>query len=82
MTVARLEAELNEDELLLWMADDELKSLECPNCGVEARDLMDYEYQKRHCPVCKSDYHVTKRTEPWPLSAAQAPSEDSQAATP
>jgi len=81
MTLARLEEELTDDELQLWMAEDEIRAVECPYCGVEPRDLMDYEYIELHCPTCKSKYHRTKRTTPWPSLAQLAPSEDLLAAT-
>lgn len=72
MTLARLEAEMTEDEFELWMAEDAIRADECPYCGVEPRDLMEYEQVKVHCPVCKADYTKTRRTTPWP-SLAQPP---------
>lgn len=43
------------------MAEDELRSEECPHCGVHARDFMEYETKKVKCPVCQTEYDRTVR---------------------
>jgi len=56
MTYARLSAEMSSTELELWMAYSMVKSEQCPNCGLEARDMEYYELKPVHCPHCKHDY--------------------------
>jgi len=81
MTLARLEIEMSVEELELWMAEDQLRHDECPNCGVEPRDMMDWDYVKLHCPTCKTDYNVTRRRTPWPSYQVPVLLEASQEAT-
>jgi DNA-directed RNA polymerase subunit RPC12/RpoP len=80
MTLARLEVEMSQEEFELWMAEDAIRADECPYCGVEPRDLMDFEQSEIKCPVCKQKYHKTKRVTPWPSLHQPVPLEASQAA--
>ena len=40
----------------IWQAYYSLKSEECPHCGTDARDLMEFTMQDLKCPVCKHEY--------------------------
>lgn len=83
MTLAQLETEMSVEEFDTWMAEDEIRSFECPFCGVEPSEMMEFDYKKVHCPNCSSDYHKTvRRAEPSASSAQQVPSAGLQAVTP
>jgi endogenous inhibitor of DNA gyrase (YacG/DUF329 family) len=45
----------------LWIAYDMVKSEECPNCGVEPRELMEWEMVHVKCPICKQSHGRVKR---------------------
>lgn len=61
MTLAEMGQRMSSTELELRYALALLRQDECPNCGVEPRDMMDFETTKQHCPVCGHDYEKVKR---------------------
>lgn len=63
MTYAELQARMSNAEFELWLAEDILRSDECPACGVEPRELMDFEVEDVKCPVCKNKYGKVRRTD-------------------
>lgn len=56
---------MSNTEFELWVALAAKRQFECPSCGKEANELMEYSTAKQHCPICKYDY---TRTERLPLS--------------
>jgi uncharacterized Zn finger protein (UPF0148 family) len=48
-------------EFELHMALSMIQTDECPHCGVEPRDLMEYNYGEVKCPVCKNSYGKVRR---------------------
>lgn len=40
----------------MWAAEESLRADECPNCGIDGHDLMDYTSIKLTCAVCKHEY--------------------------
>ena len=68
-TLEELSARMSNQEFELRMALEMIRQDECPNCGVEPRDMMEYGTQEVHCPVCKNNYHkVRKLGTKWLLS--------------
>jgi hypothetical protein len=61
MTLAQMQARMTSTEFELWMALAMVRQDECPNCGVEPRDMMDFAFGEVHCPVCKQDYGKVRR---------------------
>jgi len=61
MTYAELQARMSNAEFELWLAEDLLRSKECPSCGVEPRDLMEFQVDDIKCPVCKNKYGIVRR---------------------
>lgn len=57
MTLAELGQKMSNVEFELWLSLSAKRQDECPHCGHEAKDLMDVEIIKMHCPVCKEDYN-------------------------
>lgn len=43
-------------EFDLWILENMCRSDECPHCGVDPKDLMDFEVRDIKCPICKSKY--------------------------
>ena len=77
MTLGELGERMSSLEFELWQAQAMLKSEVCPNCGLEAKDMMDYELVKVKCPNCKTPYQRIRRFHnPWQSSVHQTPSED------
>lgn len=69
MTVAELQRRMSNAEFELWMAEYDIRGDECPYCGVEPRDMEEWEQHKVTCPVCKNDYFKTRRYNPtWQSS--------------
>lgn len=52
---------MSSAEFELWMGLQLLRQDECPECGVEPKDLMEFETVKFHCPVCNHDSFRVKR---------------------
>lgn len=61
MTYAELQARMSSTELELWYGYAMLKQDECPNCGVEPRDMMEYATVEVKCPVCKHQHARVRR---------------------
>lgn len=61
MTYAELSAKMSSTELEIWFGLAMLRQDECPNCGVEPVDMMDYTTEPMKCPVCKHEHHKVKR---------------------
>jgi len=58
MTLAELSSKMSSAEFEIWIAEAELKSHQCPSCGLEPRDMKDgISLQKIKCPFCKTDYN-------------------------
>jgi hypothetical protein len=81
MTLAELGERMSSAEFAMWLAEEALRADECPFCGVEPRDLSEYEIHDIKCPVCKHTYGKLRSTKPWQSSAPQAHSEGSREAT-
>ena len=60
MTYAEFTRRVSSQEFDLWLALASVRSDECPHCGVDPIDFMDYEQSDIKCPVCKNKYHKTK----------------------
>ena len=71
MTYAELTERMSNQEFELWLAYEMLKSEQCPNCGLEARDLMEFELVPVRCPHCKNEYKRIRRFDQW-RSSVQA----------
>ena len=52
MTLAQLHTEMSSAEFELWMALAMVREDECPRCGVEPREMMNYKTAAFTCPVC------------------------------
>ena len=61
MTLAEMQQRMTAAEFELHVALSMLRQDECPNCGVEPRDLMEYNYGEVSCPVCKQTYGKVRR---------------------
>lgn len=48
--------DLGPGELVFWKGLQLVRRYECPNCGLEARDMMDYTTVPMSCPVCKTKW--------------------------
>jgi len=60
MTYAELQAKMSNQEFELWMALAMVRGEECPNCGREARELMEWELHTIKCPICKHEYEKVR----------------------
>lgn len=56
MTLAELGERMSNAEFEIWLAEETLRADECPFCGVEPRDLGEYEMHDIKCPICKHTY--------------------------
>ena len=81
MTLAELGERMSSAEFEIWLAEEALRADECPFCGIEPRDLSEFELHDIKCPICKHTYGKLRTTKPWPSSGQQAPSEVSPEAT-
>jgi Zn ribbon nucleic-acid-binding protein len=63
MTLAELSEKMSNAEFEMWMAEDSLRRDECPNCGVEPRDIGKYVTNEIRCPTCKTTYFRVKSSE-------------------
>ena len=61
MTYAEMQARMSNAEFELWLAEEALRSDECPFCGTEPRDLMEFQVDDIKCPVCKNKYGKVRR---------------------
>ena len=61
MTLGEFSTRMSSAEIELRYALALLRQDECPNCGVEPIDMMEYETTTQHCPVCSHDYEKVKR---------------------
>jgi predicted Zn-ribbon and HTH transcriptional regulator len=71
MTYAELQARMSNAEFELWMALAHVRSHECPNCGHEAKEMMNFQLKHAKCPICKYEYHRTTGVDAWPSSDRQ-----------
>lgn len=62
MTLAELSAKMSNAEFELWMAEDAVRQDECPNCGIEPRDIGKYSTYEIKCPTCKTTYFRVRPT--------------------
>jgi len=69
MTLAELGERMSSAEFSMWLAEEALRADECPFCGVEPRDLSEFEVHDIKCPVCKHTYGKLRATKPWQSSA-------------
>lgn len=69
MTYAELQARMSNAEFELWMALANVRSHECPNCGHEAKEMMEFRLIDVKCPLCKHKYQRTSGIDSWPSSA-------------
>jgi rubrerythrin len=60
MTLAELGQRMSNTEFELWMAEEQQRGYECPNCGHEAFDMDSYQVVDVKCPICKTKYQRTK----------------------
>jgi hypothetical protein len=81
MTLAELGERMSSAEFEIWAAEYALRADECPFCGMEPRDLGDYEMHDIKCPICKHTYGKLRKPNRWQSSAQQAPSGALQGAT-
>ena len=65
MTLAEMSSKMSNAEFELWVALAAKRANECPNCGHEANEMMEYEQVKMHCPICATDYHKTASVQPF-----------------
>ncbi len=57
MTLAELGERMSAAEFQIWIAEQELRSHECPHCGLEPRDMSSgVSLTKIKCPFCKTEY--------------------------
>lgn len=63
MTLAELGQRMSNVEFELWIAEDGLRSVECPNCGHEAKDMMHVQMVDVKCPICSTKYARTRSTD-------------------
>lgn len=81
MTLAELGERMSSAEFSIWLAEETLRADECPFCGIEPRDLGEFEMHDIKCPVCKHTYGKLRKPNRWQSSAQQAPSGAFQGAT-
>lgn len=62
MTLAELSEKMSNAEFELWMAEDTLRQDECPNCGIEPKDIGKYTAHEIKCPTCKTTYFRIRTT--------------------
>jgi len=54
MTLAELQEKMTAAEFEVWMAEETLRSRQCPNCGLEPKDMAEGAgVTKVNCPFCK-----------------------------
>lgn len=80
MTLAELGERMSSAEFEIWVAEYEIRADECPFCGMEPRDLGEFEMHDIKCPVCKHTYGKLRKPK-WQSSVQQAPSGALQGAT-
>lgn len=58
MTISELGLRMTSAEFEVWLAEDTLRSHECPGCGLEPRDMArGLGITKVKCPFCKTEYN-------------------------
>lgn len=62
MTLAELGQRMSNAEFELWVAEELVRSTECPNCGHEAKDMVNTVMLEVKCPICDTKYGRTKTT--------------------
>lgn len=80
MTLGELGERMSSAEFSMWVAEEALRSDECPFCGLEPREMGEYELHDIKCPVCKHTYGKLRKPN-WPSSAQQGLSGALQGAT-
>ena len=55
-TLHELERDMPPEEYIYWQGLALLKQYECPNCGLEARDMNKYHTVPVSCPICKTKW--------------------------
>jgi uncharacterized protein (DUF983 family) len=60
MTYADFLENVSTQEFDMWLALASVRADECPHCGVEPTQFMDFELADIRCPNCKQTYHKTK----------------------
>ena len=68
MTLAELGERMSSAEFEIWIAEEALRGDECPFCGMEPRDLGEYEMHDIKCPVCKHTYGKLRKPKQWQSS--------------
>lgn len=53
--------DMSAAEFEMWKARELIRQHECPYCGVETKEFMEYDVVEVKCPVCKTKYHRMKR---------------------
>jgi len=61
MTLAELGQRMSNAEFELWVAEELVRSVECPNCGHEAKDMIHVEMVEVKCPICDTKYGRTRQ---------------------
>lgn len=64
MTLAELEDRMTAAEFDIWKAEFGLRNDECPACGHEVRDMMDFSAHEVKCPICKTSYMKIRQARP------------------
>lgn len=60
---------MSQEEFDIWVGLAQKRQHECPSCGKEVREIMDYSVSKQHCPICSHDYYRTERVPEFSLDA-------------
>ena len=60
MTYADFIENVSAQEFDLWLALASVRGDECPHCGVDPVEFMDYELAEIRCSVCKQTFHRTR----------------------
>jgi hypothetical protein len=81
MTLAELGERMSSAEFEIWIAEEAIRADECPFCGMEPRDLGEYEMHDIKCPICKHTYGKLRKPHRWQLSAQPVLLGGSQEAT-
>jgi predicted Zn-ribbon and HTH transcriptional regulator len=48
--------DLGPGELVFWKGLGLLRKFECPNCGLEAKDMHNFTTLPMKCPICKTQW--------------------------
>lgn len=56
-----MQSRMSNAEFELWLSEEALRADECPFCGTEPKELMEYEVHDIKCPVCKNKYGKVRR---------------------